>query len=98
MMKNLINERDFQSVQNIHQKGILSFREALVYLDISQSLLYKMVSRRAITFFKPNGGKLYFKKVDLDNWMTQNELKSIRILEDEINNHLKKRIDAKKTN
>ena len=90
MMKNLIKERDFQSVQNMHQKGILSFREALVYLDISQSLLYKMVSKRTITYSKPNGGRLYFKRVDLDDWMTQNELKSIRVLENEINNILKR--------
>jgi excisionase family DNA binding protein len=89
-MENLIIERNFQSVQNMQQKEILSFREALVYLDVSESLLYKLTSNRAITFSKPNGGKLYFKKSDLDNWMTQNELKSIRVLEDQVNNHLKR--------
>ena len=69
---------------------MLSFKESLLYLDVSDSLLYKLTSNRAITYFKPNGGKLYFKKSDLDNWMNQNESKSIRVLENEINNHLKK--------
>ena len=89
-MKNLINQGDFQSVQNMQQKEILSFREALVYIDGSQSFLYKLVYNRAITFSKPNGGKLYFKRSDLDNWMTQNELKSTRVLKEEIDNYFKK--------
>jgi len=75
---------------NLQKKEIFSFKETLIYLDISKSLLYKLTSSRAITFSKPNGGKLYFKKSDLDNWMTQNELKSIRVLQEELNNHLKK--------
>jgi len=93
-----MNERNFQSVQSMHQKEILSTKEALVYLDVSASFLYKMTSNRAITFSKPNGGKLYFKKSDLDDWMTQNELKSTQVLEEEINNYLKNRGDAKKIN
>ena len=89
-MQNLIKEKVFQSMGNLQKKEIFSFKETLIYLDISKSLLYKLTSSRAITFSKPNGGKLYFKKSDLDNWMTQNELKSIRVLQEELNNHLKK--------
>jgi len=74
----------------MHQKEMLSFREALIYLDISESLLYKLTSNRAITYYKPNGGKIYFEKSDLNDWMRQNELKAIRVLENELNNHLKK--------
>lgn len=58
-------------------KEILSFQEAVKYLDISESSLYKMTSDSKITFYKPNGGKLYFKKSDLDNFMLQNENKSV---------------------
>jgi excisionase family DNA binding protein len=97
-MKKNTDYRNPLIVQNVQQKEILSFKEALIYLDASESLLYKLVSNRAITFSKPNGGKLYFKKTDLDDWMTQNESKSVRVLENEINNHLKKRTDGKKTN
>ena len=54
-------------------KEILSFREAIAYLDLSESFLYKLTSTRKIKFFKPNNGRIYFKKVDLDKWMLQNE-------------------------
>lgn len=93
-----MNGQNFQSEQNLQQKEILSFKEALVYLDVSESLLYKLTSNKALTFYKPNGGKLYFKKSDLHDWMTKNEIKSILVLEDEVNNYLKERKDGKKIN
>lgn len=84
-----IEKSNFQSMQNMQHKEILSFKESLIYLDVSASFLYKLVSNRIITFSKPNGGKLYFRKPDLDSWMVQNQSKSIPVLENEINNHLK---------
>lgn len=65
-------------------KDILSFQEAIQYLDLSESSLYKLTSDSKITFHKPNGGKLYFRKSDLDNWMLQNENKSVQDTEFEI--------------
>ena len=84
METNSFNKEDFQRVQLLAHKEILSFREALLYLDISESSLYKMVSESKINHFKPNGGKLYFRKSDLNNWMLQNECKSIGVLENEL--------------
>jgi excisionase family DNA binding protein len=86
----LMTSDEIQNVVLTPQKEMMSFKQALDYCDISDSMLYKLCSSRAITYSKPNGGKLYFKKSDLDDWMNQNELKSIRVLENEINNHLKK--------
>ncbi|MDF0719997.1 helix-turn-helix domain-containing protein [Kaistella sp. PBT33-4] len=78
-----INKGQIYSPQFLY-KEILSFQEALQYLDISSASLYKMTSESKITFYKPNGGKLYFRKVDLDNWMLQNEKKSISDLQDDL--------------
>lgn len=66
------------------QKNILSFNEALSYLDVSKSFLYKLTSGRGIRFSKPNGGKIYFRKIDLDNFMLSNEQKSKLEVEEEI--------------
>lgn len=85
------NIDDNQKAQIIAFKEILSFREALLYIDISSSLLYKLVSKKAIRYTKPNNGRLYFKKADLDNWMMQNQSESINDLSEDIFNHLKKR-------
>ena len=61
-----------QTLQFLTQKDILSFKEALIYLDVSKSLLYKLTSLKRIEFSKPNNGKLYFKKEDLNKWLNQN--------------------------
>lgn len=63
---------EVQTFNILNQKDILSFKEALVYLDVSKSLLYKLTSKKKIEFSKPNNGKLYFKKEDLKKWLNQN--------------------------
>ncbi|MBF0576380.1 helix-turn-helix domain-containing protein [Dysgonomonas sp. GY617] len=73
-------------------KNILSFKEAVAYLDVSESMLYKLTSSRVISFSKPNGGRIYFKKSDLDSWMLQNVFQSIDALECEVLNHSKKEV------
>jgi len=97
-MENTENVEYLQRVQIIAHKEILSFKEALIYLDVSESFLYKLTHKKTIDFTKPNGGKIYFKKSDLDNWMLQSQSDSKRVLEDEIFNHLKRNGNGKKTN
>lgn len=87
-MKYLEKKVNIEKVQMIMYKEIFSFDEARIYLDVSQSLLYKLTSKREILFSKPNGGKLYFKKKDLDNWMLKNSSNSIELLEAEILKHI----------
>ncbi|MCJ7933824.1 MAG: helix-turn-helix domain-containing protein [Chryseobacterium sp.] len=85
MTKDKLNQNEhFLSKQAFNEKEIISFKEALAYLDVSPSLLYKLTSQRAIRYFKPNGGKIYFKKTDLDSWMLQNGNKSVASLEEEL--------------
>jgi len=77
--------------QNIQQKAILSFQEALAYLDVSKSFLYKLTSSNSITFFKPSGKLIYFKKSDLDQWVLQNEFQQSSSLEQDLNNYLNRK-------
>ena len=54
----------------------LTFKEACKYLDISASYLYKITSTARISFFKPNGKKIYFLKSDLKNWLLRGRVSS----------------------
>ena len=58
--------------KNIILKEILSFNEAATYLDLSHSHLYKLTSSGSIPFYKPNGKKLYFNRVELNEWLQRN--------------------------
>jgi excisionase family DNA binding protein len=42
---------------------------AAAYLHLSKGYLYRLVYLKKITCYKPNGGKIFFKKEDLDAFM-----------------------------
>lgn len=60
--------------QQVMQKQVLNFNETCKYLELSQSHLYKLTSTGAIPHYKPNGKKIYFNRVDLDNWLLRNKI------------------------
>lgn len=48
---------------------------AAEYLGISRSHLYQLTSKGLIGHFKPAGKKLYFDKVDLDEYLRRNRIR-----------------------
>lgn len=62
--------------RNIILKNVLSFSEACLYLELSQSHLYKMTSTGVIPHYKPNGKKIYFNRAELDQWLLRNRMDS----------------------
>ena len=86
-MKSVNKNEAFKS-GNILDKEVLSFREALVFLDLSASTLYKMTHKRIIPFFKPSNKRIYFKKQDLFNYMLSNRQSTIDEMGNDIDNYL----------
>lgn len=58
--------------QGILKKDVLTFEEACTYSGISKSFMYKLTSGGKIPFYKPGGKLVYFKRVELDEWLLQN--------------------------
>ncbi len=54
----------------IGAKNTLDINEAAIYTGRSVGYLYRLTSGREIPHFK-QAGKLYFRKSELDDWMTQ---------------------------
>lgn len=57
-------------------KEIFNFKEACKFLGYSKSYLYKQTHLRKIPHYKPNGKKLYFKKVDLESYLLRNRVRT----------------------
>jgi len=72
IIEKLDNIEKMLSEQNLLKKDVLNFSEACQYLDISESHLYKLTSRKQIPHFCPQGKKLYFNRQELDHWLQQN--------------------------
>jgi len=62
--------------QNLILKNVLNFNEAVVFLEVSHSHLYKLTSSGKIPFYKPNGKKIYFNRVELEEWLLRNRNKT----------------------
>ena len=50
---------------------IFNTGEACGFLNISKSTIYKMTSSKSIPFYKPNGKNMYFKKTELEEYLSQ---------------------------
>lgn len=58
------------------ERNLLTTTEAAKYLGLKPSYLYKLMMRRAIPYYKPNGKLCFFSKADLDAWLTNIRIKS----------------------
>lgn len=58
------------------ERNLLTTTEAAKYLGLKPSYLYKLMMRRAIPYYKPNGKLCFFSKADLDAWITNIRVKS----------------------
>jgi len=52
---------------------VINIDEAADYAHLSKSAIYKKTSERTIPHFK-QGKKLYFKRSELDEWLTKNKI------------------------
>jgi len=50
----------------------LDFAGAAAYLRISGSQLYQLTSKNLVTCYRPGGKKLYFRREDLDAYLSRN--------------------------
>ena len=60
-------------------KEILNMKEVCQYLNISQSLLYKLTCSGEIPQFKPRGKMIFFEKKELIEWIKKSNLLSSEI-------------------
>lgn len=74
--------------QNLLKKEVLNFSEACQYLDISESHLYKLTSRKQVPHFCPQGKKLYFNRQELDQWLQTNRKNTTEEVEREATDYI----------
>ena len=70
-------------------QDIMNFNQACAYTTISKSAMYKHTSTREIPHFK-TGKRIYFKKTELDQWLTKHKIMSRDEIEQEADNYLMK--------
>jgi prophage regulatory protein len=73
------------------QKDIFTINEVSSYTGFEKSYIYKLTSSRKIPHFKSPGGKnVFFKKSEINNWLTQNRIKTLEEINSEANEEVTK--------
>jgi len=96
-MKNLTAlQRIEKSISELSEKldaknaEILTTEAAATYLGLKKSYLFRLVHFKKLSYSKPQGGKIYFTKADLNNYMMKNRCKSGAEIEGEADKYLRK--------
>ena len=69
-------------------KEVLTIDECAMLTGMTVGNLYRMTSSRAIPFYKPQGGKVYFRKEEIERWMLRNRQATIDEVESEAATHV----------
>lgn len=78
------------------QKEVFTISEVSSYTGFEKSYIYKLTSQRKIPHCKSPGGKnVFFKKNEINDWLTQNRIKTIDEIENLANKEISK-LKAKK--
>lgn len=77
----------------IYNKEVLTLNEVSAYSGYSLKTLYKLTSAKDIPHYK-QGGKLFFRRSEVDGWLTRHKVKS----NDEITTEAINYINSKKLN
>lgn len=61
-----------EKLAEIGAKSVLTIEEAVFLTGLSKGYLYRLTSSSEIPHYKPSGGKLYFKKSEIEDWLLRN--------------------------
>lgn len=76
----------------IGSKEVLTLEECALFANLSENYLYNLTSQKKIRYYKPRGGKIYFKKSEVQEWL----LKGQKMTEEEISSKADAYVSANK--
>jgi excisionase family DNA binding protein len=93
-IKNLLLNQSASQKPIINNGGtendILTVEEVAQKLGLEKATVYNMTSKRQIPYFK-SGGRIYFDRVQLTQWIRRDRRKTIKELHDEANLAIQKK-------
>lgn len=77
-MEEIMNKLNrLESLTLMGVKNVLTLDEVCLLTGLAKSTVYKMTANRVIPHYHAEGGKhLYFKKDEVEDWLTRNRVSS----------------------
>lgn len=63
------------------EEQYLTFEQGANFLGLSSSYTYKLTSTNQLPFYRPSGKRIYFKRSELQKWISSHRVASIDELE-----------------
>lgn len=75
---NEINERlgKIERLVMLGSKDMLTIEDVSLMTGFSVGNIYRMTSNKTIPFYKPLGGKIFFDKTEIENWLRTNKVET----------------------
>lgn len=71
---------EIKSLITVSNAEFIGIDEASKHLGLSKTYLYSLVHKGKLPFYKPNGKKIYFNKLELNEWISKSRVKSSKEL------------------
>jgi excisionase family DNA binding protein len=84
-----INERldKIERLVLMGAKDILTIEDVSLMTGFTVGNLYRMTSNKTIPFYKPLGGKIFFDKTEIENWLRTNKVETRAVTESKANTY-----------
>lgn len=76
---------------NESANDILSVEQAGAFLNLAKQTIYGFTLKNEIPFFK-RGKKLYFRKSELEQWLTQGKQKTLKEIQQDAKDYINKKV------
>lgn len=72
---------EIESYLNFKEVEFLDIDQASSLLKVKKSYLYQLVHKKEVPYYKPNGKKIYFNRVELNKWISESKINSVSEIE-----------------
>ncbi len=90
LLKQIYNTRNGTEIPLSNTNEIMNLEQLAKYVNQSKSAMYKQTANRTIPFYK-NGKRVYFKKSEIDAWLTKTKISTVDEIEEKALNYIIKR-------
>jgi len=87
-VRQVLSEQTSNTSESVND--ILSVEQAGKFLNLAKQTLYGFTSKNEIPFFK-RGKKLYFRKSELEQWLTQGKQKTVIEIQKDAKDYINKK-------
>ncbi|HDX8428584.1 MULTISPECIES: helix-turn-helix domain-containing protein [Gammaproteobacteria] len=90
ILKELYELKRLVIQQGQGQKEVISAEECAELLGVSVSYVYRLTSEKRLPHYKPQGKKIYFKRVELLDWLLSHRISPDVELAEHVNTRVRR--------